>query len=198
MTHSLTRLYLVLTWIDLEMTGLDPSRDHILEIASLITTDDLDIVAAGPDLVIHQPDNHLKIMREPVRTMHQKNGLTEEVRKSTISLEEACKQTLSFIKDNIPNIHSSPLCGNTIWMDRNFLKAYMPEIDKYLHYRCLDVSGIKELVKRWLGDDFYRLTPKKPDQHRAAEDIKFSVEELRFYRKHFFNLDVDLKSISGK
>lgn len=178
----------MLTWIDLEMTGLDPSRDHILEIASLITTDNLEIIAIGPEIVIHHPEDHLKIMKEPVISMHQKNGLTEEVRKSKVTLAEAEEETLDFIKQNIPQPYSSPICGNTIWMDRNFLKAHMPSISKHLHYRCLDVSTIKELAKRWLGDKMFTTLPRKSDAHRAAEDIKCSVEELTYYRDNFFNL----------
>ena len=179
----------MLTWIDLEMTGLDPARDHILEIASLITTDNLEIIAEGPEITIHQPENHLEIMKEPVITMHRTNGLTEEVRKSTVSLEEAEAKTLNFIKGNITTPHSSPICGNTVWMDRNFLRVHMPSISNYLHYRCLDVSTIKELAQRWVGKDFFENVPQKPTAHRANEDIKCSVEELKFYREHFFSFE---------
>lgn len=178
----------MLTWIDLEMTGLDPQRDYILEIASLITTDNLEITAIGPEIVIYQPEDHLKIMKEPVISMHQKNGLTEEVRKSKVTLAEAEEETLDFIKQNISQMHSSPICGNTVWMDRIFLQNHMPSISKYLHYRCLDVSTVKELSNRWLGKDHFSELPKKSDSHRAAEDIKCSVEELKFYRDNFFDL----------
>lgn len=185
----------MLTWIDLEMTGLDPNKDHVLEIASLITTDDLEVISIGPSIVIYQPEDHLKIMKEPVITMHQKNGLTEEVRKSKISLEEAEVQTLDFIKESIRRPHSSPICGNTVWMDRNFLNVHMPTLSKYLHYRCLDVSTIKELAKRWIGKEFVDKAPEKPESHRAEEDIKCSVEELRYYREHFFKLEIPTPSI---
>ena len=177
----------MLVWIDLEMTGLNPNYDHILEIASLITTNELDHVADGPNLVIHQPEKYLNIMKEPVISMHQVNGLTDEVRKSKISLEEAASQTLSFIKEYLREPYSSPLCGNTVWTDRNFLSSYMPEVDKYLHYRCLDVSTLKELMKRWMPE-VAKTIPVKPKNHRALEDIRTSVKELSHYKEHLFDL----------
>ncbi len=180
----------MLIWIDLEMTGLEPTRDYILEIASLITTDDLQILAEGPHRVIHQPESCLTIMEEPVSSMHQSNGLTNEVRKSKISLDQAYSETIEFIKANVPKPYTSPLCGNTVWKDREFLKAYMPEIHEHLHYRCLDVSTLKELAKRWVGKDFVKNGPKKSKSHRANEDILCSVEELKYYRENLFNLSI--------
>ncbi len=180
----------MLVWIDLEMTGLNPQRDHILEIASLITTNDLKLVAEGPHLVVHQPESHLAFMEEPVITMHRKNGLLEEVRQSAVSIEDASSQTLDFIKSYIHDVHSSPLCGNSVWADRRFLEKYMPKVHKYLHYRCLDVSTVKELAIRWLGKDFVENGPKKPDNHRAKIDVACSVEELQYYRDNFFTLPV--------
>ena len=174
----------MLAWMDLEMTGLDPSRHVIVEIATLITDDDLNLVAEGPDLVVHQPDEALAEMDDVVVNMHTKSGLLPEIRTSTISLEEAGAATLQFLKEHIPNSRSVPLCGNSIGTDRRFLAAHLPEIEDFLHYRSVDVSTLKELAKRWnpaiLGG-----APKKAEGHRALDDIRESVIELRYYREAF-------------
>ena len=171
--------------MDLEMTGLDPERDVIVEIATLITDDELKIVAEGPDLVINQPEELLAAMEPVVVDMHTKSGLLEAIRASTTTLEEAGTKTLDFIKLHVPEARTIPLCGNSIGTDRRFLSRYLPDIENYLHYRSVDVSTIKELAKRWypkIGID----RPSKNGQHRAMEDIKASVRELEFYRSRVF------------
>lgn len=171
--------------MDLEMTGLDHTRDLIVEIATLVTDDQLEIVAEGPDLVIHQPDEVLAAMDPVVIDMHTKSGLLEAIRTSTVTLEEAGAATLDFIRTHVPERRSVPLCGNSIGTDRRFLAAYLPEIEEYLHYRSVDVSSVKELVKRWYPEiDVAR--PFKPGNHRALDDVRDSVTELRYYREHVF------------
>ena len=171
--------------MDLEMTGLDPAIDRIVEIATLITDDELNIVAEGPDIVVHQPDEVLAKMAPIVVDMHTKSGLLEEIRKSTVSIEEAGKATLAFIKSHVGAPKSVPLCGNSIGTDRRFLAAYLPEIENYLHYRSIDVSSVKELVKRWYpGVDAAK--PSKNGNHRALDDIRDSVRELAYYRANAF------------
>lgn len=176
----------VLVWMDLEMTGLDMNENVIVEIATLITDDDLNIVAEGPDLVIHTSDEELAKMDPIVVAMHEHSGLTDEIRRSTVTLEEAGEATLAFIKEHVPEPKTVPLCGNSIGMDRRFLTTYLPDIENYLHYRSIDVSTIKELAKRWYPQQAsgYR---KKSSAHRAMDDIKESVEELRYWRAHVFN-----------
>ena len=152
--------------MDLEMTGLEPETDVIVEIATLITDDDLNIIAEGPDLVIHQSDEVLARMNQIVVDMHTKSGLLEAIKSSTITLEEAGAATLEFIRQHIPEARTIPLCGNSIGTDRRFLAKYLPEIENYLHYRSVDVSTIKELARRWypkLGSD----RPNKGGTHRA-------------------------------
>src|SRR5512144_2392848 len=139
----------MLVWMDLEMTGLDSTRDVIVEIATIVTDDQLNIVEEGPDLVIHQGDEALAAMDAFVREMHTRSGLLEAIKASTVSLEEAGEKTLAFIKQHVPVQNSVPLCGNSIGMDRRFLAAYLPEIENWLHYRSVDVSSVKELVRRW-------------------------------------------------
>lgn len=174
----------LLVWIDLEMTGLDPNKDSILEIATLITDNNLGLIAKGPELVIHQSNTVLEAMNDWCKKQHGKTGLTEAVRASTISLEEAERQTLEFIQTYCKK-ESSPLCGNTVYQDRAFLRKYMPKIDQFLHYRIVDTSSVKELVKRWYPKD--PLTEfKKSDTHRALADIQESVNELKQYRDAFF------------
>jgi oligoribonuclease len=178
-------LHGVLVWMDLEMTGLEPETDVIVEIATLITDDDLNIIAEGPDLVIHQSDEVLARMNQIVVDMHTKSGLLEAIKSSTITLEEAGAATLEFIRQHIPEARTIPLCGNSIGTDRRFLAKYLPEIENYLHYRSVDVSTIKELARRWypkLGSD----RPNKGGTHRALDDIRASVNELAFYREHVF------------
>lgn len=175
----------VLAWMDLEMTGLDPSRHRIVEIATIITDDQLQIVAEGPDLVIHQPAEELAIMEPVVVEMHTRSGLLEAITASTISLDDAGAQTLAFLREHLPEPRTVPLCGNSIGTDRRFLAAYLPEIEEYLHYRSVDVSSIKELAKRWYPD-LNRGRPHKQGTHRALDDIRESIEELRWYRERVF------------
>lgn len=171
--------------MDLEMTGLDPAKDVIVEIATIVTDDDLQIVGEGPDLVIHQPPEALAVMDPFVVEMHTRSGLLTAISASTITLEEAGQATLDFIKSFVPTQRSTPLCGNSIGMDRRFLAAYLPQIEDWLHYRSIDVSSVKELVKRWYPE----VTSKRPHKvgaHRALDDIRASVEELRYYRERAF------------
>jgi oligoribonuclease len=171
--------------MDLEMTGLDPQVDVIVEIASLVTDDDLNIVAEGPDLVIHQPDSVLHAMVPVVRTMHTESGLLAAIRESRTTLAEAGAATLAFIKHHVPDARSTPLCGNSIGTDRRFLAKYLPDIENYLHYRSVDVSSVKELAKRWYPAASVS-RPAKTGAHRALNDIRESVKELAFYRASFF------------
>ena len=175
----------MLVWMDLEMTGLDHTTDTILEIATLITDDQLAIVAEGPDLVVHQPPDVLERMDDFVRDMHQRSGLLEAIAVSELSLEDAGAQTLAFIKEHVPEERSVPLCGNSIGTDRRFLARWLPEIEEYLHYRSVDVSTIKELARRWYPDRV-RKAPSKQGDHRAMGDILESLDELRFYREAVF------------
>jgi oligoribonuclease len=172
-------------WMDLEMTGLEPSKDVIVEIATLVTDDDLNIVAEGPDLVVHQPEAALAVMEPFVVDMHTKSGLLAAIRSSTTTLEQAGAQTLAFIKEYAPEPATVPLCGNSIGTDRRFLAAYLPEIEHWLHYRSVDVSSVKELVRRWYPG-IRADRPKKQGAHRALDDIRESVAELRFYRERAF------------
>ena len=170
-----------LVWIDLEMSGLDPEHDVILEIATIVTDGDLDILAEGPTLVIHQSDEVLEGMDEWNTKHHGESGLTERVRASEIDTAEAEARTLEFLRDHVEP-QTAPLCGNSIGQDRRFLYRYMPELSEFLHYRSVDVSSIKELVTRW-----YDLEPPEKDtRHRALDDIRESIDELRFYRDHVF------------
>ena len=171
--------------MDLEMTGLEPDTDVIVEIATLVTDDDLNIVAEGPDLVIHQPADVLAIMKPIVVEMHTKSCLLGAITSSTITLEEAGAATLELIKLHVPEARTVPLCGNSIGTDRRFLAKYLPEIENYLHYRSVDVSSIKELAKRWFpksGID----RPNKGGMHRAMDDVRESVRELQYYREKYF------------
>ena len=175
----------MLVWLDLEMTGLEPERHAIVEIATLITDDDLAIVAEGPDLVVHQPAEVLAGMDEFVRVMHTKSGLLPKIQASTTTLEEAGAATLEFVKQHVPDARTVPLCGNSIGTDRRFLAKYLPELEDHLHYRSVDVSTIKELVRRWYPG-VLKGRPEKEGRHRALDDIRESVEELRYYREQVF------------
>jgi oligoribonuclease len=175
----------VLVWIDLEMTGLEPERHHIVEIATLVTDDELAVVAEGPDLVVHQPPEVLAEMDDFVRQMHTTSGLLPLIESSTITLEDAGARTLAFIKEHVPNARSIPLCGNSIGTDRRFLAKYLPEIEDHLHYRSVDVSTVKELARRWYPESL-KNRPDKDGKHRALDDIRESVEELRYYREQIF------------
>jgi oligoribonuclease len=171
--------------MDLEMTGLDPTRNTIVEIATLITDDELEIVAEGPDLVVHQSPDALAIMEPVVRDMHTRSGLLAAIEASTVTLADAGAQTLAFIKEHVPEPRSVPLAGNSIGTDRRFLAAHLPEIEDWLHYRCIDVSTIKELARRW-HPDAVASAPEKRGGHRALDDIRESLEELRHYRQAVF------------
>lgn len=167
------------------MTGLQAGRHKIVEIATLLTNNDLEIIAEGPELIMHATDDDLADMDEVVVDMHTRSGLIELIKASTISVEEAAEQTLAFLKEHIHKPRSVPLCGNSIGTDRRFLTADMNDVEEFLHYRCVDVSSIKELAKRWnpaaLSD-----VPSKKGSHRAMDDIKESIAELRYYREALF------------
>ena len=172
-----------LVWIDLEMTGLIPERDVILEIATIVTDNDLRIIKEGPEFVLHADAPQLAAMNDEVTALHTTSGLIDHVRESTITLEHAQDETIKFLKKYaIPN---SPLCGNSVYNDRNFLAKYMPKVMNYFHYRLIDVSTIKVLVKRWYPNDPH-IRFKKKDTHRALTDIRESIEELKHFRKYFF------------
>ena len=175
----------VLVWMDLEMTGLDHTSDVIVEIATIVTDDDLTIIAEGPDLVVHQRDDVLTRMDPFVVEMHTRSGLLEAIRASTMSVEEAGAATLAFIREHAPDPKSVPLCGNSIGTDRRFLARYLPDIEDHLHYRSIDVSSIKELVRRWYPK-IGQARPQKLGQHRALDDIRDSIDELRYYRERVF------------
>jgi len=175
----------MLVWMDLEMTGLEPAHDTIVEIATLVTDDELEVLAEGPDIVIATAPEALAAMAEIVRQMHTRSGLLEAITASTVSLEQAAAQTLAFLRENVPEAHKVPLCGNSIGTDRRFLAAYMPEVESYLHYRSVDVSTIKELARRWYPEAF-AVAPRKAGAHRAMNDVKESVAELQFWRKSVF------------
>ncbi len=178
----------MLAWMDLEMTGLDPAHDVIVEIATLVTDDDLEIIAEGPDLVVHQPPDVLARMGDTVRRMHTASGLLDEIAASTTTLEEAGASTLAFLREHIPEARTVPLCGNSIGTDRRFLGVWLPEIEEFLHYRSVDVSTLKELARRW-HPEVLDSAPEKAGGHRALDDIRESVVELRHYRAHLFPSD---------
>jgi oligoribonuclease len=171
--------------MDLEMTGLDPRTHVIVEIATLITDDELEVIGEGPDLVIHQPPEALAAMEPVVREMHTRSGLLTAIAESTVTLEQAGQATLDFLREHIPDAHTVPLCGNSIGTDRRFLAAYLPAIEDHLHYRSVDVSTIKELARRWYPG-LIDGAPRKATTHRALDDIRESIEELRFYRQKLF------------
>ncbi|WP_150463390.1 oligoribonuclease [Francisella sp. XLW-1] len=172
-----------LIWIDLEMTGLDVDSCAIIEIATIITDKDLNIIAEAEPIAIHQSDEILNTMNEWCIKVHGETGLTQRVRDSKTSLKEAERKTLDFIKQYVP-YQSSPLCGNSIWQDRRFLAKYMPDIDDYCHYRMLDVTSLKLLNEYWGdGESFY-----KKSTHQALDDIRESISELKFYRQKLLSV----------
>jgi|SRR5579884_3513604 len=175
----------MLAWMDLEMTGLNPAADVIVEIATLLTDDDLQIVAEGPDLVIATDPAALAAMSEVVRTMHTRSGLLAAIGTSTLTLAEAGRATMEFLRRHIRDPQSVPLCGNSIGTDRRFLAVHLPEVDNFLHYRSVDVSTIKELARRWYPGA-YAAAPKKAGGHRAMDDVRESVAELAYYRRAVF------------
>ncbi|MEO6121829.1 MAG: oligoribonuclease [Acidimicrobiales bacterium] len=175
----------VLVWMDLEMTGLDPARCAVVEVATVVTDDQLQIVAEGPDLVVGCDAEHLAAMEPVVRAMHSGSGLLAAVESSTLTLAEAGRQTLEFIRSHVPEPRTVPLCGNSIGTDRRFLAAHLPEIEDWLHYRSIDVSSVKELCRRWYPEVLAG-APAKTGHHRALDDIRESVAELRYYRSAIF------------
>ncbi|HET6504426.1 MAG TPA: oligoribonuclease [Amycolatopsis sp.] len=174
-----------LVWIDCEMTGLDLAKDALIEIAALVTDADLTVLGDGLDLVIHAGDDVLATMPDVVRDMHARSGLTEEVRRSTVTLEEAERRVLEYVREHVPEPGGAPLAGNSIATDRGFISRDMPALDAHLHYRMVDVSSIKELVRRWYPRIYYA-KPEKGLAHRALADIKESIGELRYYRRTAF------------
>ncbi len=171
--------------MDLEMTGLEADRHVIVEIATLVTDDELVVVAEGPDLVVHASDDELAGMDDFVRDMHTGSGLLAEIVASELTLAEAGRQTLEFIKSHVPKPRTVPLAGNSIGTDRRFLTAHLPDIEEYLHYRSVDVSTIKELASRWYPAAMAAAPPKAAG-HRALDDIRESVAELAYYRTTIF------------
>ena len=175
-----------LIWIDLEMTGLNPEADFIIEIATIVTDTNLNELAVGPVLAIHQPESILSTMDEWNTNQHGKSGLTERVKASTISAQQAQIQTLSFLQTWVPE-GKSPMCGNSICQDRRFMARHMPQLERYFHYRNLDVSTLKELAARWKPKIKEGVTKKS--SHLALDDIRDSIVELKYYRDHFIALD---------
>jgi len=174
-----------LVWIDLEMTGLEVERDVIVEIACIVTDAELAAIDDGIQLVVHADAETLAKMGDFVREMHTKSGLLPEIEQSDIDVATAQKAVLDYIRTHVPAAGVSPLCGNSIGTDRRFLAAYMRELDDYLHYRSVDVSSVKELCRRWYPA-VYKKRPGKAEHHRALDDIRESIAELRFYREHLF------------
>ncbi|BAL86191.1 putative oligoribonuclease [Actinoplanes missouriensis 431] len=175
----------LLVWIDCEMTGLDLGKDKLIEVAALVTDPELNVLGEGVDLVIHADDAALDAMPPVVRDMHAKSGLTDEVRRSTVTMAEAEEAVLAYIKEFVPNPRTAPLCGNSIATDRGFLARDMPALDAHLHYRMIDVSSIKELCRRWYPRVYFG-QPAKGLSHRALADIRESIRELEYYRRTVF------------
>jgi len=174
-----------LVWLDMEMTGLDPERERIIEVAVVVTDAHLEIIAEGPVLVVHQPDSLLDAMDNWNRSTHSKSGLIEKVKASTLTEAEAEQQLLAFLRQYVP-AGKSPLCGNTIGQDRRFMVRYMPELEAFFHYRNLDVSTLKELARRWKPEVYKGFV--KHSRHEALADIHESIEEMKYYREHFIKL----------
>ena len=172
-----------LVWIDLEMTGLDPDRDRIIEIATIVTNSELDVLAEGPVIAIHQPDAALDAMDDWNRNTHGASGLIDRVRRSRSTTAEAEQQTLAFLEVHA-DPGTSPMCGNSICQDRRFLYREMPRLERFFHYRNLDVSTIKELARRWAPEVLAGLT--KESRHQALDDVRESIRELAYYRKMMF------------
>ena len=174
-----------LAWLDMEMTGLDPDRDRIIEVAIVVTDAQLNAVAESPVLIVHQADSVLEAMDDWNKSTHARSGLIDKVKASTLAEAEVEQQYLDFLARHLP-IRTSPICGNSICQDRRFLARHMPRLEAYFHYRNLDVSTLKELVKRWKPDLAKGLT--KHGKHEALADIYESIEELNYYREHFLKV----------
>ncbi|MBO4161769.1 MULTISPECIES: oligoribonuclease [Micromonospora] len=175
----------LLVWIDCEMTGLDLGSDKLIEVAALVTDPDLNVLGEGVDVVIHADEAALEAMPEVVRTMHAKSGLTEEVRRSTVTLAEAEDLVLEYVTSHVKDPRTAPLCGNSIATDRGFIARDMTRLDAHLHYRMIDVSSIKELCRRWYPRVYFG-QPRKGLAHRALADIQESIRELEYYRRTLF------------
>ena len=171
-----------IVWIDCEMTGLDPQKHVIVEIAALVTDADLNILGEGVDVVVHASETDLAQMDAYVTDMHNSSGLTEEIRQSAIDVNEAERVVLDYVREWVPAERQAPLAGNSIASDRGFINRYMPELDMHLHYRMIDVSSLKELARRWYPRVYYG-QPEKGMSHRALADIRESIRELEFYRR---------------
>ena len=175
-----------LVWIDMEMTGLDPDNDRVIEVALVVTDKDLNVIAEGPVLVVHQPDAVLDAMDNWNKGTHGKSGLIDKVKASLLTESDVEDAMIHFMKQYVP-ARSSPMCGNSICQDRRFLARWMPKLEAYFHYRNLDVSTLKELARRWkpgIMDGF-----KKANSHTALADIMESIDEMKYYREHFIRLD---------
>lgn len=183
MTYSADNLI----WVDLEMTGLDPEKERIIEMAMIVTDTHLNVLAEGPVIAVHQSDDLLDAMDAWNTKQHNASGLVQRVKESQVSEAEAEAMMLAFLKQYVPAC-KSPMCGNTIYQDRRFLNRYMPELEKYFHYRLLDVSTLKELALRWAPKIYGGI--KKESKHLALDDIRDSIEELKYYRMHLLNKDV--------
>jgi oligoribonuclease len=175
-----------LIWIDLEMTGLDPSNDEILEIATIVTDKNLEVVAEGPVIAVHQPEAILNAMDEWNKSHHGNSGLIKRVQESQQTVADAEQLTLEFLRQHVP-AETSPMCGNSICQDRRFMARLMPELEAFFHYRNLDVSAIKELLERWRPDLKNKFSKK--GLHLALDDIRESIDELKFYREHFLRTE---------
>lgn len=173
-----------LIWIDLEMTGLNPNKDKIIEIATIVTDSDLNIVEEGPVFAIHQSDEILAGMDEWNTSHHTSSGLVKRVQESTVTEEQAQNETIAFLSEHVKE-GRSPMCGNSVWQDRRFLANYMLKLERFFHYRMIDVSTVKELALRWVPQVYDGV--KKESQHLALDDIRDSIDELRYYRDHLFS-----------
>lgn len=174
-----------LIWIDLEMTGLEPATDVVIEIATIVTDGDLNILAEGPVLAIHQPDSIIDNMDDWNTKTHGNSGLVQRVKDSTVDETEAVKQTIAFLQQYIGK-GVSPMCGNSVHQDRRFMNKYMPELEDYFHYRNIDVSTLKELARRWAPEKLKGLTKK--GSHKALDDIQESIDEMKYYREHVMSI----------
>ena len=171
-----------IVWIDCEMTGLDPQKHVIVEIAALVTDAELNILGDGVDVVVHASETDLAQMDDVVTEMHNSSGLTEEIRESAVDVNEAERIVLDYIREWVPNARQAPLAGNSIASDRGFIRRYMPDLEDFLHYRMIDVSSLKELARRWYPRVYFG-QPEKGMSHRALADIRESIRELEFYRR---------------